>query len=111
VGYLAVASTAVTGRPDGPAAERRSWSTYQGLLPDPTAAESVGDGLIPLGSALLPGAPSLVLTDARHGQWFGRDWYGSDRPMDRWWPVALETWQATLRARAESVARGGLITG
>ena len=101
VGYLAVASTAVVGRPDGSAAERRSWSTYHGLLPDPTALEPVGDGLIPLGSALLPGAPSLVLADALHGQWPGRDWYGSDGPMDRWWPVALETWRAALRARAE----------
>jgi hypothetical protein len=102
VGYLAVASTAVTGRPDGSGAERRSWSTYQGLLADPTATEPVGDGLIPLRSALLPGAPSLVLADARHGQWPGRDWYGSDGPMDRWWPVALETWQVALRARAEA---------
>ena len=101
VGYLAVASTAVAGRPDGSPAERRSWNTYQGLLPDPTAMKPVGDGLIPLGSALLPGAPSLVLADALHGQWPGRDWYGSDGPMDRWWPVALETWRAALRARAE----------
>jgi hypothetical protein len=101
VGYLAVASTAVAGRPDGSGAERRSWSTYQGLQPDTTAIEPLGDGLIPLGSALLPGAPSLVLADALHGQWPGRDWYGSDGPMDRWWPVALETWVAALRARAE----------
>ena len=100
VGYLAVASTVVAGRPDGTRAERRSWSTYRGLLPDPTAGELVGDGLIPLGSALLPDAPALVLDDARHGQWPGRDWYGSDALMDRWWPVALETWRAALHARA-----------
>ncbi len=91
VGYLAVASTAVSGRPDGTRAERRSWSAYQELLPERAEGDIVGDGLIPLGSALLPGAPSLVLDDARHGQWPGRDWYGSDGPMDRWWPVALET--------------------
>jgi hypothetical protein len=106
VGYLAVASTAVIGRPDGSGAERRSWSSYQGLLPDPAASEPVGDGLIPLGSALLPGAPSLVLADARHGQWPGRDWYGSAAPMDRWWPVALETWHAALRARADAARVG-----
>jgi hypothetical protein len=100
VGYLAVASTAVTGRRDGDMGQRRAWGSYQGLSPDPAASELVGDGLIPLGSALLPGAPSLVLEDAHHGQGFGRDWYGSDGPMDLWWPVALETWRAALRARA-----------
>ena len=100
VGYLAVASTVVTGRRDGTRTERGDWAMYQRLLPDPAVAVVEGDGLIPLGSALLPGAPSLVLDDAHHGQWPGRDWYGSDGPLDRWWPVALETWRAALRARA-----------
>jgi hypothetical protein len=100
VGYLAVASSAVTGRRDGTKTERRDWATYQRLLPDPAVAVVDGDGLIPLGSALLPGAPSLLVDDARHGQWPGRDWYGSDGPLDRWWPAALETWRTALRARA-----------
>jgi hypothetical protein len=100
VGYLSVASTAVTGRSDGTDPERRAWNMYQGLLPDPAVGEMAGDGLIPLGSALLPGAPSLVLDDAHHGQGSGHDWYGCDRPMDTWWPVALETWWAALQARA-----------
>ena len=104
VGYLAVASTAVIGRRDGGRSERRDWAMYQRLLPDPDISVVEGDGLIPLGSAILPGAPSLVLDDAHHGQWPGRDWYGSDGPMDRWWPVALETWHAALRARAGATA-------
>jgi hypothetical protein len=102
VGYLAVASTAGPGRRDGTRAERRAWGMYQDLLPDPSAAEILGDGLIPLGSALLPGAPSLVLDRGQHGQWPGRDWYGSDGPLDQWWPLALETWRGALRARAEA---------
>ena len=104
IGYLAVASTVSPGRRDGTRPERGAWGMYQRLLPDPSVAMVDGDGLIPLGSALLPGAPSVILDDARHGQWPGRDWYGSDRPMDRWWPVALETWRAALRARAELMA-------
>lgn len=104
VGYLSVGSTAVRGRPDGDRAERRAWASYQGLLRDPDATELLGDGLIPIGSSLLPGATSLILDDVRHGQGPGRDWYGSDLPLDRWWPVALETWQAALRARAEARA-------
>ena len=104
VGYLSVGSTAVRGRPDGDRAERRTWASYQGVLRDPVATELLGDGLIPIGSALLPDAPSVILDDVRHGQGAGRDWYGSDGPLDRWWPVALETWRAALRARAE--ARG-----
>jgi hypothetical protein len=108
VGYLAVASTVSPGRREGTRAERGDWAMYQRLLPDPTVAIVEGDGLIPLGSALLPGAPSLVLDDANHGLWPGRDWYGSDGPMDRWWPVALETWRAALRARAQLMA--GLAT-
>ena len=101
VGYLAVASTVSPGRREGTRTERGDWAMYQRLRPDPTVATVEGDGLIPLGSALLTGAPSLVLDDAHHGQWPGRDWYGSDGPMDRWWPVALETWRAALRAQAE----------
>jgi hypothetical protein len=100
VGYLAVASRIRLGRPDGSARERAAWRLYQGVTPDEGATEIAGDGLVPLRSALLPGAPSLVFDDAAHGQWPGRDWYGSDRYLDRWWPLAVETWQGALRSRA-----------
>jgi hypothetical protein len=112
-GYLAVASTVSPGRRDGTRTERRDWRMYQRLLPDPSVTSVEGDGLIPLASALLPGAPSVILDDANHGQWPGRDWYGSDRPMDRWWPAALAAWHAALRARAGMAtrARAGTATG
>jgi len=105
IGYLAVASTWAKGRPAGTPGERRAWSYYQGLLPEPEAAEVAGDGLVPLHSALLPGAPSMVFDDAAHGQFSGRDWYGSARFVARWWPVALDAWRGALRVRAEGVLR------
>lgn len=98
-GYLAVASTAVPGVRDGTAPEQGAWRLYQELGPEPGADTVAGDGLIPLASALLPGAPSLVLPDAVHGHEFGRPWYGSDAQLDAWWPAALRTWQDALRAR------------
>jgi hypothetical protein len=97
-GYLAVASRHRPGRRGGTRGERRSWQMYAALAgtDDP---EIDGDGLIPVRCAILPGAPSLVLDDAHHGQWPGHEWYGSDRFVDRWWPLALETWQRALQAR------------
>ncbi len=97
-GYLAIASRYRVGRRDGTRAEQRTWRMYSALsgLDDP---ELEGDGLIPVPSAVLPGAPSLVFDDAAHGQGIGRDWYGSDRFLDRWWPLALKAWQEALRAR------------
>ncbi len=98
--YLAVGSRYRTGRRDGTAAERRAWRGYRAMLgsDDPVIE---GDGLIPLASALLPGAQHLVLDDAAHGQGLGRDWYGSPRFVDRWWPIAIQMWEAALHARVE----------
>lgn len=96
--YLAVASRYRAGRRDGTASERRRWRAYSAIsgIDDPVIE---GDQLIPLPSALLPGAPSLVFDDAAHGQGLGRDWYGSPRFLDQWWPLALEAWRGALRAR------------
>jgi hypothetical protein len=106
VGYLAIGSRALVGRPSGTRRERRLWSLYQGLLADPDATEIEGDGLVPLRSALLPGAPSLVFDDADHGITPGRDWYGSARCLDRWWPMAVGAWRAALAVRAGSPTEG-----
>jgi hypothetical protein len=110
-GYLAVASRKVVGRRAGSAGERRTWAVYRDLTPDPVTDEIVGDGLIPLASALLPGAPQLVLDDAAHGQGIGRDWYGSERFVDRWWPLALDVWHGALLARAEAALTDQGIAG
>ena len=108
-GYLSVASRRRAGRRDGTPGERRTWRGYHFITgsEDPVIE---GDGLIPLASALLPGATSLVFDDAAHGQGIGRDWYGSPRYVDRWWPLALAAWQGALAARVErgeGAARGG----
>jgi hypothetical protein len=109
-GYLAVASRRTTGRVHGTLRERRSWRLYRSLVPDGAAADAAGeitgDGLIPLECALLPGAPSIILDDADHGQSIGMDWYGSDRLIDSWWPTALEVWRDALAARAAPAGDG-----
>ena len=102
-GYLSIASRRVVGRDRGTPGERRTWLVYRALTPDARPVIE-GDGLVPVAAALLPGATQLVLDDAAHGQGLGRDWYGSARFLDRWWPMALETWQAALRVRAAAVS-------
>ncbi len=99
-GYLAVGSRRRVGRRDGTPAERRIWRAYR-TLSGSEADVLEGDGLIPLVSALLPGAETMVFDDAAHGQGPGRDWYGSARFVDEWWPRAMEAWRAALRARVE----------
>ncbi len=101
-GYLTIGSRRRAGRRNGTLGERRAWRGYH-LLSGSDDPVIEGDGLIPLASALLPGATSLVFDNAAHGQGIGRDWYGSPRYLDRWWPQALATWHAALEARVEQV--------
>ncbi len=102
-GYLSVASRRVMGRDRGTPRERRAWLVYRALTPEAPTPVIEGDGLVPVAAALLPGATHLVLDDAAHGQGLGRGWYGSARFLDRWWPLAMETWEGALRARAAVV--------
>lgn len=100
IGYVTVASRTVTGRLAGSARERAVWRVYQSILPDPACDAYEGDGLVPVASALLPGAHRIVLDDVAHGQARGRPWYGSEEHVDSWWPAALEAWREALAARA-----------
>jgi hypothetical protein len=102
IGYLAVGSRSVVARPDGTGHERRTWAVYEDLLGSGGDGPIEGDGLIPVASALPPGLPSVLLEDAAHGQWPGRDWYGSDRHLDAWWPRAVQAWEGALLARARA---------
>ena len=68
-GYLAVASRRVVGRRAGSVGERRTWAVYRDLTPEPVTDEIPGDGLIPLASALLPGAAAAG--PRRRGAWPG----------------------------------------
>lgn len=83
--YVSVAGAAVDG-----ASSPRARKRYERLVAD---GRVEGDGVVPVASALLPGAESLVLDDLLHGRLyagFGGRWYGSDRAtVERWWPEEL----------------------
>jgi pimeloyl-ACP methyl ester carboxylesterase len=83
--YLCVAGDAVDGASSGRVRRRYERFGDDGLVG--------GDGKVPVPSALLPGAESLVLDGVYHGRLFGRAggrWYGSDREtVERWWPEEL----------------------
>lgn len=85
ISYLSVAGAAVHGAASGRARRR-----YERFVED---GRVEGDGLVPVPSALLPGAEALVLEDLYHGRLhagFGGRWYGSDRAtVERWWPGEL----------------------
>lgn len=107
-GYLAVASRSRVGRADGDPGERLTFGLYRSVHADATAGSGgspggdiLGDGLIPVESALLPGAEGIVLDGIAHGQIRRGPWYGSDEALDAWWPRAVAIWRAALRARLE----------
>jgi len=60
----------------------------------------LGDGIVPVAAVHLEGATQLTYEDVRHGM-IGSPWYGDDRIIERWWPVALRLWRAALAARAQ----------
>ena len=83
--YLCVAGA----RADGTSC-RRARRRYERFVDDGRVR---GDGKVPVRSALLPGAESLVLDDLYHGRLYGGPrghWYGSDKEtVERWWPEEL----------------------
>ena len=81
--YLSVAGGAADGKTSSRVRKR-----YERLVED---GRLIGDGVVPVGSALLPGSEALVFDDLYHSEFFGR-WYGSDREtVERWWPEELRT--------------------
>jgi hypothetical protein len=105
VGYVAVASRAVTGRPDGSGRERVAFRLYQALRPQPGVSSIEGDGLVPVAAALLDGARHVILDDVVHGQAAGQPWYGTDRGLGGWWDEAIGAWRSALRVRAAERSR------
>jgi hypothetical protein len=49
---------------------------------------SLGDGLVPVESALLRDAHPITLENTAHGGAFGSSWYGSAERVDQWWTAA-----------------------
>lgn len=79
--YLSVAGAAADG-----VVSARVRKRYERLVDD---GRVIGDGIVPVESALLPGSEALVVDDLYHNGFYGR-WYGSDRAaVERWWPDEL----------------------
>ena len=51
----------------------------------------LGDGLVPVKSALLHGARSLIQNDTAHGGLFGDIWYASTQRVDEWWNFVVNS--------------------
>jgi pimeloyl-ACP methyl ester carboxylesterase len=83
VAYLSVAGKAVRGDPRGGPRERSAFRGYRTICGDGAAW---GDGIVPVGSALLDGSRHLVLDDVHHyARREGRRWYGSADAVSGWW--------------------------
>jgi len=99
---VTVASSLVPGVPDAgdrpPLRRHFAGDLYAAMLGE-EARSGRGDGLIPVGSAHLEGARQITLADVVHGQFGGAPWYGSERAVARWWPVAVQAWSDALEAR------------
>ena len=100
IGYVAVASRVVRGDPSGTGRERVAYLLYRSVLGRATVPGTEGDGLVPVVSAMLSGARQIVVNDAVHGPSAGAAWYGTDGPMNVWWPAALQAWRDALAYRA-----------
>ena len=104
-GYLAVASRSIVGHAEAEDGRSRFMRRlYEDVHPAPDQPFVAGDGLVPVASALLPGARHLVLEDAVHGPGVRDPWYGQEPQLDAWWPAALETWREAIRARQARLA-------
>jgi pimeloyl-ACP methyl ester carboxylesterase len=93
--YLCVAGAAIDGT-----SSRRVRRRYERFVSD---GRVKGDGQVPVESALLPGAETLVLDDLHHGRWYGSSgsrWYGSDKEtVERWWPGELRVRERLVEGR------------
>jgi pimeloyl-ACP methyl ester carboxylesterase len=87
VRYRAVAGRYLQGRRDGSYKERRAFRTYSFFAGQ---GATWGDGLVPVSSARLDGAETVILERVAHSGKVARDWYGSSAAIvRRWWPEGL----------------------
>ena len=100
IGYVSVASRMIRGDPAGTGRERVAYLLYRSVMGRAAAPGIEGDGLVPVASAMLAGSRQVVVDDAVHGPSAGAPWYGTDGPVDVWWPAALEAWHEALAYRA-----------
>jgi pimeloyl-ACP methyl ester carboxylesterase len=100
IGYVSVASRAIGGYPAGTGRERVAYLLYRSVMGRAAVPGTEGDGLVPVASAMLAGSAQIVVDGAIHGPSAGAPWYGTDGPMDVWWPAALSAWHEALAYRA-----------
>jgi hypothetical protein len=100
IGYVSVASRRIRGDPAGTGRERVAHLLYRSILGRAAVPGLEGDGLVPVVAAMLAGSRQIVVDDAVHGPSAGAPWYGTDGPMDVWWPAALSAWHEALAYRA-----------
>ncbi|WP_413439936.1 esterase/lipase family protein [Synechococcus sp. MIT S1220] len=62
-------------------------SSYRQICGD---SSSVGDGLVPVCSALLEDSIPIVLPNTAHGGLFGKPWYGSPERIEEWWSAIAD---------------------
>ena len=87
VDYVAIAGEINLEGENASAFSRRSASgSYKSIAGD---AELSGDGLVPVGSALLKGARHLVQADTAHGGFFGKLWYAAAQRLESWWSFVI----------------------
>ena len=60
---------------------RLSKSSYKALNGN---GNVMGDGLVPVDSALLIGSKQVVMKETAHGKAFGEEWYGSKNKVEEW---------------------------
>jgi len=88
VTYVSVAGKAVKGDPTGSAQQRFVSKIYQEICGGDEGGDwacAWGDGIVPVHSALLPGAKHIVLDGVAHFSVTGSEWYGSASVIPRWW--------------------------
>jgi pimeloyl-ACP methyl ester carboxylesterase len=87
VDYVAIAGKLDLSSGNASAFSRRSAkASYQRAIDDEGC---LGDGLVPVESALLTGARSLIQDDTAHGGLFGDIWYASTRRLEAWWDFVV----------------------
>ena len=82
VKYISVAGELDLSGPIATKTSRRlSKTSYRALNGN---ENSIGDGLVPIDSALLIGSKTIVMKETAHGKAFGKDWYGSKNKVEEW---------------------------
>ena len=87
VDYVAIAGQLDLSSDHASAFSRRSATASYRRAVD--VEDCFGDGLVPVESALLSGARSLIQNDTAHGGFFGDIWYASIQRLEAWWDFVV----------------------